>query len=100
MEEVSADDIKIETVQMDPNTFKTMKSSETKRQQNYKFYNNTYMYVSFREKFVLKPDQVDESGERKSVRDLFKSNVVDYLVSAQGNEDKLKGVNLKNISLR
>lgn len=49
------DEIKIERMTIESETFKSYESPEVKKERNFKYFNNTYMYVSFRETFVSKP---------------------------------------------
>ena len=57
------------------------------------------MYVSFREKFLTKADQVQAEGNKQSSAELFQTAILDYLNNAQSVEKKLKGVDLSKITL-
>ena len=53
------------------------------------------MYVTFREKFIKRPQAQDVEQEGKfTIRELFKNVVVDYLLDAQNAEGKLEGIDL------
>jgi len=75
------DEIKVERIKMEPGMFKTYESPETKKERNFKFYNNTFMYVSFRDQYVAKAGEV--TTERMNVRSLYQEVVADYLKNAQ-----------------
>ena len=75
-------------------------SPEVKKQQSYKYYNNTYMYVTFREEFLTKPGTISIGDDKKSPRDLYQDVVLPYLKNAQQAEGKLKGVDLSKITFK
>jgi len=52
-----------------------------KRKQVFKHYNNTYMYVSFREQFIAKSEE-EVKADKQTVRELYRIAVFDYLMSA------------------
>ena len=59
-------------------------SPELKAKQNFKYYNNTFLYVSIREPYLkLKVD----SGESNIIRNYFNSNIKPLL---EGMEPKLR----------
>ena len=52
----------------------TYVSPEVQRVKEFKFYNNTYAYITIREKFA-----VQEDGEKASLRSLWNDNIVPWL---------------------
>ena len=68
-------DVKIEKIDIQPTS--TYISPEVKRRQQYKHYNNTYVYISIRPSFLKA-----ENGERKSLRQLWNNNFVPWLQNA------------------
>ena len=99
--EVSSDNVKIESIQVKAgeNGFNSYQSPELKRKQVFKHYNNTYMYVSFREQFIAKSEE-EVKADKQTVRELYRIAVFDYLMSAQSFDGKLEGVNLTNVTLK
>ena len=52
----------------------TYTSPEVQRLKEFKYYNNTYAYITIREKFAVKED-----GEKVSLRSLWNDNIVPWL---------------------
>lgn len=94
------DEIKMETIEInDHEGFNSYVSPEVKRKAQFKFFNNTYMYVSFREEFIAKPKEQSAEG-KLPVRELYRVAVAEYLKNAKDNEGKLKDVNLKHLTFK
>ena len=95
------DQLKMEVIEMKEGSdgFHSYVSPELKKQQQFKFFNNTYMYVSFREKFIAQPGE-SASETKLSVRELYRTVVSEYLKNAQSNEGKLKDVDLEKLTFK
>ena len=95
----ATEEVKIEQIKLDSksNKFTTYQSPELKRQQNFKHYNNTYMYVSFRQKSL---DERQADGSQTTSAQLYQTAVLDYLTHAQSVEGKLKGIDLSKFTLQ
>ena len=73
---MSTEDVKIEKVDIKPTT--TYMSPEVKKKAAFKYYNNTYTYITFRPS-SLKDDQ----GEKTNIRAIWNNDIVDWLREAQ-----------------
>ena len=77
----------LESFDMEFNTItvpesQTYVSPDVQRMKEFKFYNNTYAYITIREKFT-----VQEDGEKVSLRSLWNDDIVPWLIAREEEKD-------------
>ena len=84
------ENVKVESVEMDQS--QVYISPESKRQNQYKFYNNTRLYVTFRNEFLQEPlpDEPQLKADKRAklkVKTLYNSVIIDELEKKEGSEE-------------
>ena len=69
---MEASDLTLEKIDIKPTT--SYVSPEVKKRAQFKFYNNTYTYITIRQDFAK-----TEDGERRNLRALWNDNFVPWL---------------------
>ena len=80
-------------------------SPEAKRQNQYKFFNNTRLYVTFRKEFLQEPlpDEPQLKADKRAklkVKTLFNSVIIDELQKKEGSEELREDFKTKDVSVK
>ena len=97
------ENVKVESVEMDQS--QVYISPETKRQNQYKFYNNTRLYVTFRKEFLQEPlpDEPQSKADKRAklkVKTLYNSVIIDELEKKEGSEELREEFKTKDLSVK
>ena len=80
--QMSAEEVKIEKIDITPTT--TYVSPEVKKRQQFKYYNNTYTYITFRPSFL----KTEEGGKKPNLKTLWNDDIVKWLKEMKADEEK------------
>ena len=68
--QMTAEEVKIEKIDIQPTT--TYLSPEVKKRQQFKYFNNTYTYITFRPSFL----KTEEGGKKPNLKSLWNDDIV------------------------